>query len=170
MKRTAIFVAMAAVAPLVQGCSSSGVVDMLGMGKNSPDETQVRTTQNLSMPPDLQLHAPTGPVAEQDGQLANVPQANSVASNPPAENAVPAAPATGTAAPAPQPQVAAAQPTNSADDVYARYGISKTKPDGTPKTSADLIAELRKAQLEEKRRANPNYGTIWNIGNLFKDG
>ena len=60
----------------------------------------------------------------------------------------------------------AAQPPK---DAYERYGISKIGPDGKPKSDTQLYKELHDAQLAEKRRANPNYGTIWNMGNIFKD-
>ena len=54
-------------------------------------------------------------------------------------------------------------------DVYERYGISKFHPDGTPKTQTELQAELKKAYLAKKQQKNPNYGTVFNIGNIFKD-
>lgn len=53
-------------------------------------------------------------------------------------------------------------------DAYQRFGISKTKPDGTPKTQAELERELLEAVRREKRKQNPNYGTVFNIGELFK--
>jgi hypothetical protein len=55
-------------------------------------------------------------------------------------------------------------------DIYAEYGISKTKPDGTPKLEGDLRAELKQAILKRKRETEPGYGTVRNIGNIFKDG
>jgi hypothetical protein len=131
------------------GCSETKFADMLGAGKYSSDETSVRTSNNLAMPPDLQLAppgtraaAPPPPVG--DAQAASVP--------PPLDG-----------------QPATAETAAAAPDSYAKYGISKTNPDGTPKEKAQLHKELRAAQLEEKRRKNPNYGTIWNIGNIFTD-
>lgn len=53
------------------------------------------------------------------------------------------------------------------DETLAYYNISRTKPDGTAKTAAEINNELRLAIKAEKRRANPNYGTVFNIGNIF---
>jgi hypothetical protein len=110
----------------------------------------------LALPPDLALAQPSNTV---EGYQPNG-QAPQIA------NAAPARAATSvygeTGAPAPKP--------GTLDYNLAKYGISKYKPDGTLKTSAELNAELRKAILAEKRRANPNYGTIRNIGAIFSDG
>lgn len=146
----------------VAGCSETKMQDLLGSGKDSaPDETQVRVNRNLSMPPDLNLRPPSGEVTEYG-------EPNQVASAQP-----PAQPAMDQAQPAPQPlQTASAQPPAAEppkQDVYERYGISKVGPDGKPKSPTKLNKELRDAQMAEKRRANPNYGTIWNMGNVFKD-
>lgn len=150
----------------VAGCSETKMQDLLGSGKAAaPDETQVRTNRNLAMPPDLNLRPPSGEVVE-DGQL------NTAAAAPPAEPAMD--PATPEPAPAPVKTAAATPaPAQGAEppkqDVYEKYGISKTGPDGKPKSENQLFKELREAQLAEKRKANPNYGTIWNMGNVFKD-
>ncbi len=150
---------MAALA--VAGCSETKMQDLLGSGKSAtPDETQIRVNRNLAMPPDLSLRPPSGEVAE-DGQLNQV-----AAASPPAQ------PAMDQAQPSPQPlQTAAATPPGEEpkQDVYEKYGISKVGPDGKAKSENQLYKELRAAQLAEKRRANPNYGTIWNMGNVFKD-
>lgn len=215
------------------GCSETKFADMLGAGKSSPDETQIRTSQSLTLPPDMRLPAP-GAVTE-DGNL----QRNAAAP------AVSVAPDTQTASTSqsddfwaserqPETQVAAAQPADNRttsqkqsqefwasemkpssappgseqarketfwgsgtndlfkskgkrnpfwdadpnapttkpvtkDEALAKFGISKTKPDGTPKTANELDNELKAAVLAEKRKTNPNYGTIWNIGNIFND-
>jgi hypothetical protein len=149
----------------VAGCSETKMQDLLGSGKDStPDETQVRINRNLAMPPDLNLRPPSGEITEY-GEPNKVVTA-----------APPAQPAMDQAQPAPQPmQTAAATPPAASgaeppkQDVYEKYGISKVGPDGKPKTENQLYKELRDAQLAEKRRANPNYGTIWNMGNVFKD-
>ncbi len=152
------------VALAVAGCSETKVQDLLGAGKSStPDETQVRVNRNLSMPPDLNLRPPSGDTTE-DGEP------NQVASAPPA-----AQPAMDQAQPTPAPvQTASANPPPAQgqppkQDVYEKYGISKIGPDGKPKSENQLYKELHEAQLAEKRRLNPNYGTIWNMGNVFKD-
>lgn len=161
--KTAFGLAFSLTAALaVAGCSETKMQDLLGSGKSAtPDEAQVRINRNLSMPPDLNLRPPTGETAE-DGQP------NSVATAPP-----PAEP-TEQAQPAPQPvRTAAATPPAQGEepkqDVYEKYGISKVGPDGKAKTENQLFKELHAAQLAEKRKANPNYGTIWNMGNVFKD-
>jgi hypothetical protein len=154
---------MAALA--VAGCSETKMQSLLGSGKDTaPDESQVRVNRNLAMPPDLNLRPPSGDVTE-DG----VP--NQVASA-----TTPAQPAMDQAQPAPQPlqTASATPPAGSATeppkpDVYEKYGISKVGPDGKPKTDSQLYKELRDAQIAEKRKTNPNYGTIWNMGNVFKD-
>lgn len=150
-----------AILTLLAGCSETQFADLMGAGKNAPDESSVRVNQSLTMPPDLQLRPPSTTVAE-DGalntpttrtQAAAVPETQVAAATP----STPPAPATPAAAPVPE------------QDVYAKYGISKTNPDGTPKDKQLLMKELKEAQLAEKRRANPNYGTIMNIGNIFTD-
>src|SRR5438105_9896319 len=110
----------------VSACSETAVQDLLGSGKSStPDASQVTVSQNLSMPPDLQLRAPPdGP--SDDNQAGVAPQ--------PVQPIQPA-PAAIEAQPAPTPPtvsqtVAAQQPHQ---DAYQRYGISKTYPDGKPK-------------------------------------
>ena len=155
---------MAALA--VAGCSETKMQDLLGSGKDAtPDESQVRVNRNLSMPPDLNLRPPSGDTSE-DGQP------NQVASAQP-----PAQPAMDQAQPQPAPmQTASANPPPAAQgqqppqqDIYEKYGISKVGPDGKPKSENQLYKELHAAQLAEKRKANPSYGTIWNMGNVFKD-
>jgi hypothetical protein len=149
-----------AAALAVSACSETAMQDLLGSGKDSaPDASQVTVGQNLSMPPDLQLRAPTEGSTNDNQALA-----------PPVQPVEPAA-TTATAQAVPKPltgtQTAAAEPPKQ--DVYERYGISKTGPDGKPKSQGELYKELHEAQLAEKRRANPNYGTIWNLGNIFSD-
>lgn len=166
--KTAFGLALGLTAALaVAGCSETKMQDLLGSGKSAaPDETQVRTNRNLAMPPDLNLRPPTGEVAE-DGQL------NTVASSVPAEPAMDQAQPQ--PEPAPQPVKTAsanpppAQGAEPTQDVYEKYGISKVGADGKPKSENELYKELHAAQLAEKRKANPNYGTIWNMGNVFKD-
>jgi hypothetical protein len=165
MRKAAGLVLSLMAALAVAGCSETKMQDLLGSGKDgAPNEAEVRVNRSLSMPPDLNLPAPTGNATE-DGELNKVANAT-----PPAQ------PAADPAQPAPQPlQTASANPpaapaaTPPKQDVYEKYGISKTGPDGKPKTESQLLRELHYAQLAEKRKANPNYGTIWNMGNVFKD-
>ncbi len=167
MTRFSNVAAIASLAALIQGCSTTGMTNLIN-SKGTPDETQIRTTQSLSMPPDLQLPAPATTVAEEDGQLTSTSVAGA-ATVPPSDNTV-SATAEASQPVAPQTQAAAVARPTPADDIYTRYGISKTNPDGTAKSQATLNTELWAAQKAEKQRANPNYGTIYNIGDLFKDG
>ena len=153
------------VALAVSACAETTMQDMLGVGKSAvPDASQVTVAQNLAMPPDLQLRAPP------DGP-ANDNQATAVQAPPePAQPVQPVAAAPPTQpAPPPLKQTQTAAAEQPKQDVYERYGISKTYPDGKPKPQNVLYEELHQAQVEEKRRANPNYGTIWNMGSVFKD-
>jgi len=154
---------------------------MIGMSKDTPDERVVRTHQTLAVPPDLQLRPPSGESqttgttnpyaqdAENSAQSVNL-------NNPPADGTYapattedlynePVSPAPGTqtstavAAPAPAPAPAV--------DVYAKYGVSRTNPDGTEKSVNQLNSELRKKKLEQEQAKNPDYGTIFNIGDMF---
>jgi hypothetical protein len=153
---------MAALA--IAGCSETKMQDLLGSGKDTaPDETQVRVNRNLAMPPDLNLRPPSGEVNEYG-------EPNKVASAAP-----PVEPVMDQAQTGAEPMQTAAKPSAASGsepaqpDVYERYGISKVGSDGKPKSQNQLYKELREAQVAEKRKANPSYGTIWNMGNVFKD-
>ncbi len=149
MKHTLSFAGIALIALPLTGCAGMSVSKI--MGGDSPSVSTARTHQDLTMPPDLQLRAPGTVTAE-------------VAAAPEAEPAVrtAAAPQTLDTANPSQGQVQG--------DVYERNGISKVHPDGKPKTQAELGAELKKVYLAKQREQNPNHGTIFNIGNIFKDG
>ena len=145
-------ISIAAAGAVLSGCATASLLDVAGFGKSmAPNETAVRSGQNLAMPPDLQLRAPKGPVTED-----YVPNTAATGADPLSTSAAPQ-------------KLAAATPAQPAGDVYERNGISKFRPDGTPKTDAELRAELKAVYLAKKRQTNPGYGTIWNIGNIFKD-
>lgn len=135
------------------GCGgASRLLGGMGLGSSdpAPQAPAVRTGNNLALPPDLQLRPP-GTVTE------------TYQPNPPPAPVQTASAEEGLYAPvAPAPVVK--------KDIYAEYGISKTKPDGTPKLEADLKAELKQAIIKRKRETNPGYGTVRNIGNIFSDG
>lgn len=150
-------------AVVLAGCSETSFKDAFDMGKLAPDETQVQQNRTLTMPPDLQLRAPNGgaqqppvannvpPVTTQPPQYGNAPQYG----NQPNQQAyIP--PAT--------------QPTVPAQDIYTRNGISRLRPDGTKKTNAELIAELRAIKKKRQQAANPNYGTVFNLPKVWSDG
>jgi hypothetical protein len=135
------------------GCSSSGLLRSMGLGDApAPAAPVVRTGNNLALPPDLQLRPP-GTVTE-DYQ----------------PNTVPAAPVKTASVDEGLYSSAPAAAPPAKQDIYAEYGVSKLKPDGTPKAKADLQAELKKAIIKRKRETQPGYGTIFNMGNIFSDG
>ena len=139
------------------GCSTSKLLNGMGFGNSpAPQAPAIQTGNNLAMPPDLQLRPP-GTVTEnyQPNQAPVTPAAPvETASLYDGSDAAVAAPA------------ARAAPR----DLYAEYGIAKLKPDGTAKTREELQAELKVAMLKRKQQQQPGYGTIRNIGNIFKDG
>lgn len=149
-----LHVVLACLAGLVlSGCSSS----LLGNKMGGPADVQnVPVGNPLSMPPDLSLPPPSQ-------AASNEYQPNKATANTSSglyDDASLAKPAT-------TPVKRA--PAAPAQDIYAQYGISKTKPDGTAKTPDELKAELKAAVLAKKKQANPGYGTVFNIGNVFKD-
>lgn len=148
MKPIMSIAGLAFAAAALAGCATQSVTDI--MGSDSPATQQAQTYQDLSMPPDMRLPPPG--------------TAQSYAAQPAAT-----APAANTAKLAPA-QMAAASPAQPAGDIYERNGISKLHADGTPKTDAELKAELKQLYLAKKRQQDPNYGTVFNIGNIFSGG
>jgi hypothetical protein len=147
-KQVSILFAAALVLP---ACAASR--NMLGMGDAAPPPSQisVQTNNPLALPPDLSLRQPgSAPVASTASTAKAPPLAE--------DDALVA-----------EPPVAAA-PAAPRQDVYAEYGISKTKPDGTPKDATQLQKELKAAVIKRKQQQNPNYGTIFNMGSVFSDG
>jgi hypothetical protein len=132
---------------LLAGCSSN----LLGGGSPAPAQSQqVAVNNELALPPDLALRAP-GTAAP----AYKTPSEDAVYSDTPA---APVAPQRSlTARPSP------------AQAAFDKYNISPTKPDGTAKTEWEMREELRKAVIAEKRKTNPNYGTVFNTGGLFND-
>lgn len=161
------FVKLSAVLGTVvlAGCSETSFKDAFDMGKMAPDETQVQKNRSLTMPPDLQLRAPNGgapqapvannvpPVTTQPPQYGQPQQYGNVPQQPQGQAYVP--PTT--------------QPTAPAPDIYARNGIVRLRADGSKKTDAELIAELRALKKKRQQAANPNYGTVFNLPNVWKD-
>jgi hypothetical protein len=141
---------------LMGGCATSGLGDFFGVGKSTtPQEARVPQGNALSLPPDLQLRQP--------GVTTDEYQPNAAAVSPD-----PAPLDADVAAVEPAPVAPAARP-QPAPDVYAQYGILKTNPDGSKKSDAKMQEELRAAVIAKKRQQNPRYGTVFNIGNIFKD-
>ena len=139
-----------AIGLLLSGCGTSVSRIMGGGDPSAEPEVQARANPDLSIPPDLQLRPPGSAPAASSPLYDATPQQQSA----PTEDYSRVA-----TAPAPVPQ----------GDIYERNGISKVHPDGTPKTDAELKAELKKLYLDKKKRADPKYGTVFNIGNIFRD-
>jgi hypothetical protein len=141
---------IAAVALALAGCSTG----LLGGGGSSAPtaQPQIQVNNQLAMPPDLSLAAPG---------TANAPAPTktyrSAGLAPPSDDNL-----YDDAAPPPAARAPAV-------DVYEKYGVNKLNPDGTKKNDNVLREELRQAVIAEKRKTNPNYGTIRNIGELFND-
>ena len=187
-----------ALSAALAGCSESRFLNSMGMGKSAPDESKVTRNQQLAMPPDLQLRAPSS-APEPAPQVAAAP-----ANPPPVPDTITAngtQVAADTAAggydsgaqqlstnpdqPVDNIQTASIDPKTTQNgsvqggqkvdfygdkykqDAYQKYGISKTKPDGTAKSQVELDKELLEAIRVEKRKANPSYGTVFNIRNIF---
>jgi hypothetical protein len=138
-------VVLGLVALLATGCGAS-MRNMLE--REDPPEVQAAARQDLTMPPDLRLPQP----------------GSAPAAAPAAEPPSPAYEDNASAA----ASVPAATPPVS-NDPYDRAGISRTKPDGTKKTDAELQKELQDYYIAQKRQKNPNYGTVFNMGNIFSD-
>jgi hypothetical protein len=139
---------------LLAGCTS-----LLGNDNpaklGGPSQVTVPVGNNLAMPPDLQLATPgTGTAPGYDAADTPAPVKTAALAKPKVGSDSVYGDGSASAAPA---------------DVFEQYGISKTKPDGTPKTQAELSAELKLAVLRKKKQQNPSYGTIGNIGNIFND-
>ncbi len=149
--RNAIGLTLLAVA--LAGCSMGS-----SMLNRDPQPSNVQVNNNLDMPPDLQLPPPgqgaenyQPPVQNSNGNALDA----GIATQKPLKKMPVAA--------APLPPAAVPQ------DIFAQNGISKVNADGTQKTPDQLRIELKAALLKKKQQTNPGYGTIRNIGNIFKD-
>lgn len=112
--------------------------------------------QDLTMPPDLRLPEPGTTTAMPDPGAANVSAA--LTAPPPAASAA-----------AKTTTAAAAAPASGPDSVYVNAGISLYNPDGTKKSDQQLRNELQAYYIAQKKAKNPNYGTVFNMRNIFKD-
>ena len=154
MKSASVMFLLGAMSVALAGCGSSM---RSYLEKDTPTQTAA-VRQDLTMPPDLRLPPPgTTAPAPDPGALSTSSAAALTA--PPAASIAPKAPA------AAAPAVA----SNSPDAVYINAGISVTNPDGTRKPDAQLRKELQEYYIAQKKAKNPNYGTVFNIGNIFKD-
>ncbi len=159
MKSPVAVMVLAILAVGTAGCSDT----MRGyLEKDTPAQQQVAVRQDLTVPPDLSLAPPgTAPAAPENGSFAEPAPAEPAYNN----QAVTTAPV----APAAPGSTTLGQRTSAADAIYEKAGISLTKPDGTRKTQGELQAEYKAWYMAQKRQQNPNYGTVFNMGNVFKD-
>jgi hypothetical protein len=154
MKSAVVTVLLGVMAVGLAGCGST----MRNYLEKETPTQSAAARSDLTMPPDLRLPQP--------GTTAPAPDPGAVSSTaaltapPPDIDSAPAA-----TKPISAPKAA----TTAADDVYTQAGISLYNADGTKKTDAQLRQELQNYYMAQKRAKNPNYGTIMNIGNIFKD-
>ncbi len=185
MTRSWKTVAAFAFCLIASACSETRFLDTMGLGKHAPDESRVQRNSSLALPPDLQLRTPSNAPASEtqttSTTVSSLPQplsapAGDVTGSLDATVGEPNAQAQPPVNPAAVPDVVAATPPavkpavagNPRDNAFLKYGISKTHPDGKPKTEQQLNKELLAAIKEEKRRQDPSYGTIFNVGDLFE--
>lgn len=150
MKHIAPLAALLAAGLVQTGCADNSLTRLLDDRSSSASTEQAQTYQDLSMPPDLQLRPPGAGSTAQSRPAVSAPATQTASAQPGLYGSAPAA----------QPQ----------GDIYEQNGISKFHADGTPKTGEELKAELKQVYLAKKQQKNPNYGTIFNIGNIFGDG
>lgn len=154
MKSAVFMVLLGVMATGLTGCGST-------MRNYLEKDTPVQSSAmrgDLTMPPDLRLPQPGTTAPAPDTGAARTQAALTA---PPPAAVSPSAPATSSAPPA-----AGASP---ADSIYTQAGISIYKPDGTKKSDSELRKELQDYYIAQKKAKNPNYGSVFNIGNIFKD-
>jgi hypothetical protein len=158
LKSVSVYLAISTL--LLAGCSSGA--GLLNGKETVPTAASVPVGNSLAMPPDLQLAPPNG---TSDAYAPNGAVASAAAT--------PAAPTTRkqAALAATNTSLYGGTPAAAAPpgDIFAQYGISRTKPDGTQKSQQQLNQELADAIRKKKQQTNPNYGTVSNIGAIFKD-
>ncbi len=158
---------------LLAGCSSGS--SLLNAKSGVPDASSVPVGNNLALPPDLQLAAPSATSVryQPNGYVAPIAIP---AARPISQAAAFADPGLSPSQSAAAAQAAAVNPTENVYanqiidrtatvDPYARYGISRFRANGKLKSVAELKRELVVAAIAKKRETNPNYGTIGNFGN-----
>lgn len=180
-KRTYRALMAIAVVPLLAACSETSVMDAFDAGKSAPNENMVSTNAPLSMPPDMALRQPGAASAPAPGNGLSVQQGQRGAPTyqappPPQPSYQPPAaqqqPAWQNAQPAPPQQVQQPAPQQQAnvspgDKIYYDHGINPYNSNGSRKSQSVLNEEMRKKRNEMKRAQNPNYGTIFNMGEIW---
>jgi hypothetical protein len=141
----------------LSACSAGS--SLLNSKASTPQAVNVPVGNALALPPDLQLQAP--------GQTSDAYLPNG-----PVDVPAPAPKYSNKATPTKLASANAALPNIDGlkkQDIFEQYGVSKVNADGTPRTTDQLREALRLAIIAKRRETNPAYGTIGNLGNLFKD-
>ena len=164
MNRAAVTVMLCLAGFSLAGCANS----MRGyLEKETPNQA-LNTRQDLAMPPDLRLPPPGTTAAAPDTGAVSTPAATQAAAltTPPT---TPVYTAPKAAAPAVKTAATTTEPASGPDAIYTNVGISVYNPDGTRKTDQQLREELQEYYIAQKKAKNPKYGSVLNIGNIFKD-
>ena len=134
------------------GCSSGANLLGLNTKADIPQAINVPVGNSLALPPDLQLAAPTqtSDAYRPNGYVEPIAQAKAE-----------------TGPQTPSNIYDYKEPTEVTSDVFAKYGVSRFRPNGKLKTLSEMKIELRKRVLAKKQAANPNYGSISNLGNVI---
>ncbi len=173
--------------PFLAACSETSVLDAFDSGNRGEENGAIVSNQPLTVPPDLSLRQPGAANAPayngnglqvQQGQRA--PSQTYQAPPPPQpqtqqpawQNTAPQQQQTYQQPPAPRDNTAGIsnnviQSRNPADEPYLRNGINPYNADGTRKKQAVLDREARAKKIELERGKNPNYGTVFNSGELW---
>ncbi len=158
--------------PVVAACSETSVLDAFNSGNRGEDNGAIVSNQPLSVPPDLSLPRPgaaNAPAYSSNGLQVEQGQrapGHTQQSTPPAQQQAYQAP------PPPGDPTAGVSTNgvpkkNPADEPYLRYGINPYNPDGTRKKQSVLDQEARAKKMELERAKNPDYGTVFNSGELW---
>ena len=163
MNRAAVTVLLCLAGLSLVGCANT----MRGyLEKETPNQA-LNTRQDLAMPPDLRLPPPGTTAAAPDTGAVSSAEMQSAALTTPPTTPVYAAPKA--AAPAVKTAATTTEPASGPDAIYTNVGISVFNPDGTRKTDQQLREELQDYYIAQKKAKNPKYGSVLNIGNIFKD-
>ncbi len=147
-----IFTIAVSLCAALSGCSAGA--NLLGLNGKAdvPQAINVPVGNKLALPPDLQLAAPTqtSDAYRPNGYVEPISQASA-----------------NTSRQAPQNIYEYKEPTEVTSDVFAKYGVSRFRPNGKLKSLNEMKDELRKRVTAKKRLANANYGTISNLGRVI---
>lgn len=175
------------VLPFLAACSETSVLDAFDSGNRGDENGAIVSNQPLSVPPDLSLRQPgaaNAPAYTGNGlQVQQGQRGSQTYQAPPPPQPQTQQPAWQNSAPAQQQQAYQAPPAprdntagisnniiqsrNPADEPYLRHGINPYNADGTRKKQAVLDKEARAKKIELERAKNPDYGTVFNSGELW---